>query len=311
MAFYPNADKSIIGNSGGSYLGGPFKGVFHTTEGSSASGAISAFKKNNSWPHFLVGYDGKVWQFVDTNVSARALRNLSGGVETNRDSAIQIEVVGFVSKPDAGHPQAQIDSIKALMRWIESTHGVKSQGPGRPFATKYGQNNLRFTGAEWDSFNAWCGHCHVPENDHYDGLILTDFNLLLPPPGYTVPASYFTEVPIVPFSVPRSQGGFIVVGQDGGVFAFDGAPFYGSMYGTGAHVIAGTWTPSGNGYWLLGDDGGVFSFGDAVYHGGLNGSPDLGNRKPIGIAAEGNGYAIVALDPSNDGSPFDTYRFGV
>ena len=311
MGYYPNADKSINGNSSGSYTGGPFKGVLHTTEGSSASGAISAFRSNDSWPHFLVDYAGKVWQFIDTKKAARALRNLSGGVETNRDSAVQIEVVGFAGKP-MNHPAVQIDALKALMRWVEQDTGVKPVGPGRPFANAYGQTNLRFTNAEWDGFNGWCGHCHVPENNHWDpGAI--DLARLLPDPGFKVPASYYTEVPLVPFTVDRSQGGFIVIGQDGGVFTYDGAPFFGSLAGVGAKVISGSWTPSGQGYWLLGDDGGVFSFGDAAYKGGFNAldAPTRGNRVPIGIAAEGNGYAVITLDPSNDGSPFDIYRFGV
>lgn len=311
MAYYPSADKSVKGNSAGTYTGGPFKGVLHTTEGTSASGAISAFKNNNSWPHFLVDYTGKVWQFIDTTVPARALRNLSGGVETNRDSAIQIEVVGFAGKPNE-HPATQINALKSLMRWIETTVGVKPVGPGRNFASAYGQNSLRFTNAEWDGFNGWCGHCHVPENLHWDpGAI--DLKALLPDPGFIVPASYYTEVPQVPFTVDRAQGGYIVVGSDGGVFTYYGAPFYGSLAGVGAIVIAGAWTSSGQGYWLLGSDGGVFSFGDAVYRGGFNSfdAATRGNRKPIGIVAEGNGYLVLTIDPSNDGSPFDAYGFGL
>lgn len=310
MPFYPNADRSVHGNSAGSYTGGPYKGVLHTTEGSSGPGAIAAFQANNSWPHFLVDNAGKVWQFFDTNVAARALMNLAGGVQTNTDSAIQIEVVGFAGQPNQ-HPLVQLDALKALMRWIEGATGVKPKGPGRGFATGYGQNNLRFTFAQWDAFDGWCGHCHVPENDHWDpGAINLD--ALLPPPGFTVPASYLTEA-FVPFSLPRSQGGYIVVGGDGGVFTYDGAPFFGSLPGSGvtAQVAGAAWTPSGNGYWILGSDGAIFSYGDAGYHGGLNGSGALGNRKLIGLLAKGNGYKMVALDPSNDGSPFDAYEFGV
>lgn len=312
MAWYPAANKSIRGNSAGSYTGGPFKGVLHTTEGTSALGAISAFKNNNSWPHFLLDYQGKIWQFLNTTVAARTLRNLSGGAQTNRDSAIQIEIVGFAGKPTE-HPAVQMIALNALMRWIETATGVKPVGPSRPFATAYGQNHLRFTNAQWDNFDGWCGHCHVPENTHWDpGAI--DLASLLPAPGLVVPGSYYTEVHQVPFTVPRSKGGFIVIGPDGGVFTYDGAPFYGSVPGLGFTIkaIGATWTPSGEGYWLLGDDGGVFSFGDAVYKGGFNTMSDesKGNRIPVGIVAKGNGYCIVALDPSNDGSPFDYYQFG-
>lgn len=310
MAWYPNADRSTVGNNAGAYTGGPYKGVLHTTEGSSAAGAIGAFKANNSWPHFLVDNTGKVWQFIDTTKAGRALQNLAGGIQTNTDSAIQIEVTGFASQP-LQHPLAQMDGLKALMRWIEVNTGVKPKGPGRAFATAYGQNSLRFTFAQWDAFDGWCGHCHVPENDHWDpGAINLD--ALLPAPGFSVPASYFTEA-FMPFSLPRTQGGYLVVGGDGGVFTYDGAPFFGSLPGVGvtAQVAGAAWTPSGNGYWILGNDGAIFAFGDAPFHGGLNGTPHLGNRKLIGLVAKGNGYKMIALDPNNDGSPFDSYDFGV
>jgi hypothetical protein len=282
-------------------------------------GAIGAFKANDSWPHFQVDYAGKVWQFLDTAVAAKSLRNLSGGVETNRDSAIQIEIVGFAAKPNE-HPAEQMNALKALMRWLEANTGIKPVGPGKPFATSYGQN-VRFTNAQWDSFNGWCGHCHVPENDHWDpGAI--DINFLLSGAGSTptptpTPASsnYATEVPQVPFSLYRPQGGYIVVGGDGGIFAYDGAPFNGSLGGTVLNnpIIAAAYTPSGNGYWLMDNQGAIFSFGDAAYHGGFNALPPetKGNRKPIGIVAKGNGYRVVAFDSSNDGSPFDGYDFGV
>ena len=311
MGWYPAANKSIKGNSAGSYTSGPFKGVIHTTEGTSATGAIGAFKKNNSWPHFLLDYQGKIWQFLDTSVSARTLRNLSGGAQTNRDSAVQIEVVGYAGKP-AEHPEVQTIAMIALMRWIETVTGVRPVGPGRPFATAYGQNNLRFTAQEWDSFDGWCGHCHVPENDHWDpGAI--NLTALLPPSGVVIPPSYYEEVPPVPFTVPRVQGGYIVVGPDGGVFTYDGAPFFGSLGGIGVKTVGATWTLTGQGYWLLGDDGGVFSFGDAGYKGGFNTLPVevKGNRKPIGIVAVGNGYKIIAVDLSSDNSPFDYYGFGI
>lgn len=195
MAYYPTADRNIKGNSGGSYTGGPFRGVLHTTEGSNPSGSISAFRKNNSWPHFLVDLTGKVWQFVDTNEAARALSNAPGGSQTNRQSAIQIEISGFAGKPNE-HPPVQWDSLRALMRWIEQTHGVKSVGPGRPFATAYGQKHLRFSNAEWDPFNGFCGHCHIGEgNDHWDpGAI--DLESLLAPPSPPPPPDNTQEIDV-------------------------------------------------------------------------------------------------------------------
>lgn len=233
--WYPRRAGTIQGNSSGSWVSGyPARGVLHTTEGSTASGATSAYSKNNSWPHFTLSETAKVYQHLAINVAARALKNLAGGVETNRAHAIQIEIVGFAAKP-ATYSVAQWDALRNLMRWIEQNAGVKPEGPGRAFATKYGQKELRFTNAEWYNFNGWCGHCHVPENDHWDpGAI--DLPSLLKP----------TEVrPMYdpPFSIPGGVaahlkapgGGVWVLGHEGHIYAFD-APHLGQ--------------PAGKPYWV-------------------------------------------------------------
>lgn len=117
--------------------------------------------------------------------------------------------------------------------------------------------------------------------------------------------------------VARPQGGYVILQtRDGGVFTYDGAPFFGSLVGNGSGPAIGlAWTPSGNGYWILQADGAVFSFGDAQYHGGVNPGANLhdafGSRIPVGLTAKGNGYVIVGADLSNDGSPFDYYSAGV
>lgn len=61
------------------------------------------------------------------------------------------------------------------------------------------------------------------------------------------------------------NGGYYLVGADGGVFTYDGAPFYGSTGAVklDAPVNKMIVSPTGLGYWLIADDYGVFSFGDA------------------------------------------------
>lgn len=328
--WYPNAVK-VLGNDAGTfYPGYAKKGVLHTTEGGSIAGAEGAYRSSNSWPHFTVGQDGTVHQHVSISRAARSLQNAAGGVETNRGGAIQIEVVGYASKPS--WPAAQVNAMKGLMRWIEANTGIRQYGPKFSGSGQAGlRNTLEFSNAYWTSFNGWCGHQHVPENSHWDPgaieLILL-FSAPLPTPTptpptpvppsptpFTVPASYFTEVTQVPFTLKRAQGGYIVVGGDGGVFTYDGAPFKGSLGGVALNrpIIAGTFTGSGEGYLLMDADGAIFGFGDAQYAGGWNSLPSnvKGTRKPMGVVASGTtGYKILTLDPSNDGSPFDAYGFG-
>lgn len=219
--WYPQAIKTSLGNGAGSFLVGYTKrGVLHTTEGGSVSGAIGAYKNANSWPHFTVGQDGKVYQHLSLSVAARALENLSGGIETNRAGAIQLEVVGFASQ--TVWPAAQVQALKALMRWIETQTGIQPKGLKFGSSEQYGlKNPLEFTNEQWKVFNGWCGHQHVPENRHWDpGAI--DIYTLLPPkeisPMFNPPLDL---EPIAAYT--QANGGFYQVASSGALYAF-GAP---------------------------------------------------------------------------------------
>ena len=166
MAKCPFAEQRPISGTSGSYTGGVFKIVHHTTEGGSADGAFAAFKSNKSDPHFTVDAS-KIYQHIDTDTAARSLRNAPGGVQTNRDRAVQIEVVGFAGK---AKNKATLKNLARLCRWLEQTHDVPLVWPaGLPKPPKNGQD----PGGHVRSVDAWAkgghfGHCHVPENTHWD-----------------------------------------------------------------------------------------------------------------------------------------------
>jgi hypothetical protein len=167
MAKCPFAEWRPISGSSGSHLGGPFKIVHHTTEGSTAEGAMAAFKSNHSDPHFTVDAT-TIYQHIDTAEGAKALRNAPGGVQTNRDSAVQIEVVGFAGKPK--NPQT-LANVARLCRWIEQTHHVPQVWPnGFPKPAQNGQDpgGHNRDAHTWDTQAGHYGHCHVPENTHWD-----------------------------------------------------------------------------------------------------------------------------------------------
>jgi hypothetical protein len=120
MPICPFATQKPLSGAVGPFTGGPFKIVHHTTEGSSADGAMAAFLAHRSDPHFTV--DGTtIYQHIDTAKAARALRNPPGGVETNTDSAVQIELVGFAGKLKN---KAALRNVARLCRWIEANHAV-------------------------------------------------------------------------------------------------------------------------------------------------------------------------------------------
>ncbi len=119
---------------------------------------------------------------------------------------------------------------------------------------------------------------------------LPGISLTIPPYG-TI--SYFEGI------VGTADGkGYWIVGEDGGVFSYGDAQFYGSMGGKhlNAPVAGIARTDDGRGYWLVAYDGGVFSFGDANFSGSMAGKPL--NDIMISIAAnpDGSGYWTAALD---------------
>lgn len=167
MARCPFATWRPISGSSGPHLGGPFKIVHHTTEGSTAQGAMDAFRRNRSDPHFTVDAT-TIFQHVDTDEGARALRNDAGGPQTNRDSAVQIELVGFAHLPKDSRA---LTNLARLCRWIEAQHGIPREWPsGRPLPAKNGKDpgGHNRDATIWDSTGGHFGHCHVPENTHWD-----------------------------------------------------------------------------------------------------------------------------------------------
>ncbi|HEY5109476.1 MAG TPA: hypothetical protein VII96_07680 [Acidimicrobiales bacterium] len=91
-----------------------------------------------------------------------------------------------------------------------------------------------------------------------------------------------------------------LVAKDGGVFAFGGAPFYGSTGNIRLNQpmvgIAATSPTDFGGYREVATDGGIFAYGNARFF-GSTGNIHL-NRPIVGMAAtpSGNGYWLVASD---------------
>jgi hypothetical protein len=108
--------------------------------------------------------------------------------------------------------------------------------------------------------------------------------------------SYGTNPKAAPSAT--SASGYWVLGDDGGVFSFGGARFYGSTGGMRLNkpVVGMAATPTGRGYWLVASDGGIFAYGDAGFH-GSTGSIRL-NQPIVGMAPtrSGKGYWLVASD---------------
>ncbi len=124
--------------------------------------------------------------------------------------------------------------------------------------------------------------------------------------GYTADAVTLTDVSgsggtgSGPGGSTPSVTGYQLVGSNGGVYAFGGAPYEGSLPGDEVHVsniTAMTSTNGGRGYWLVGSDGGVFAFGDAAYEGSLPGDGvHASDIVSIRVTSDGKGYWLVGSD---------------
>ncbi len=177
--FYPGATQIIFeGPSGGSYTGGPFRGVLHTTQAKYFHPSTKSYYGHSNPPHFtvaMIGDRAHTFQHFSIKTASRALKNKAGGVQTNRQSAIQIEIAWTAE--DIGNLPADVYAeLQALIGWINAECQISTAYPPFFDDAGYGYGSVsRMSAAEWQSFNGWCGHQHVPENLHWDpGLIDID-----------------------------------------------------------------------------------------------------------------------------------------
>lgn len=172
-------------------------GVVHTTEGRSLpSYGGGAMAPTVTGVPDIKAKKIRWYQHYDVDESARALANKLGGVDTNTANAFQIELVGTCDAKKStvwddkragvdyiywpGAPDWALAEVAWLVRWLHDYHrvpltcvkdwlayGKDSRRPGVTPAS-YGASPARMSMNAWRSFTGWCGHQHVPENDHGD-----------------------------------------------------------------------------------------------------------------------------------------------
>ena len=122
----------------------------------------------------------------------------------------------------------------------------------------------------------------------------------LPDPHLTwsPPAPVHLNAPVVSVEATPTGRGYWMAAEDGGVFTFGDAMFWGSLGGVhlNAPIVEIIGSPSGGGYALIAADGGVFTFGDFRFVGSLGGTHL--NAPIVGAEASdsGGGYILVGSD---------------
>lgn len=165
VLWHPRAIRTpIAGVPDLTFAGGGKKLVWHTTEGSSADGAIATYRQTHSVPHFTIEVKGlkrTLHQHLPLNRAATALQH-TFKPETNRANAIQVEIVGRAAA-SGGWSRATYFYLYWLARWINKHYGVPMSADGVSF-----HKPQRMTAPAFVKYAGQCGHCHVPGNDHVD-----------------------------------------------------------------------------------------------------------------------------------------------
>jgi len=181
--------------SAGPYVGGKPRLVWHTTETKS----LPAY--DGTQPHVTFNpRTGELWQHQPFSQAAKAL--VHGTVETNRQHAIQVELICYsdenVAKSVGGlavvnFTDADYARINKLARRIERATGVarKCTVNFKHYPESAGASNgVRMSDSAWLGYSGHCGHQHVPSgNVHGDPSSLKIEKILSVPPPWKIVAN--------------------------------------------------------------------------------------------------------------------------
>jgi hypothetical protein len=167
----PGAERVANSRSGGSYLAGPWRFVFHTIEGEPSADAFRRLATGHANPPHLWAMPSTdlLLQTIPLNRSAYALARPSS-TETNRLQAVQLELWGFAANM-AGASQATLDwladrVLAPVARTVPiNLDNVRPSGGEHCYGTS---SPCRMSAKEWARFDGVCGHKDVPTNSHWD-----------------------------------------------------------------------------------------------------------------------------------------------
>ena len=192
-------------------VGGKPRGILHTTEGTRMSSGA---------PYYHIGFKDSaagitIVQWRPFGKASRALRNLRGGVQTNRqgDFCVNAVVIGY-ARNAANWSNELLVALRTFMLWCDNSLGVPMNvSPKAGGGSEcYGYTSpCRMTKTEWVGFGGWAGHQNVPENTHWDpgkvnwNYLMTGDGAPPPPPP---PQSDWTKELIMALPTLKKYDGY-------------------------------------------------------------------------------------------------------
>lgn len=167
-------DRTVIGSGGlDVQQSAPARGVVHTTEGSFDS-AMSVFRSRLAAPQLMMEPwpDGRKVQLIDLSRNGYALKRNGAQATNGMGHCAQIELVGYAGQAHTW-PTSWLENVADMVKQVSDALGIRvwgetcyGAGAGWILASPYARQ--RYSAAKWAGFDAWCGHQHVPGNDHWN-----------------------------------------------------------------------------------------------------------------------------------------------
>jgi hypothetical protein len=152
----------------------PSRGVLHTTE--TDPGTWSGVRNNLRYPyHALIEVRArKAYQLVDLDRTASSLK-ASPRTETNHAGrhCVQYSLVMRANDtPDL--TDGDLQYLADLCGWTSEQCGInadlwaKTHGPNDGIVLATASSPIRMSITQWQTWNGWACHQHIPDNDHWD-----------------------------------------------------------------------------------------------------------------------------------------------
>jgi hypothetical protein len=162
-----NIEHHPLPGGTGPMTGGGNKLTLHTTESPREwiDAAIAQFGAGNGTPHLSIGWRKGfrfpvLAQFLPFDEYAKTLEHPAGTPETNRANAVQIEICDRAAESgdwDDNWYKALANVVTLTQHRIDIPSKCPRSFPG-----------VRYSGAGWVKAAGIVGHCHVPNNSHWD-----------------------------------------------------------------------------------------------------------------------------------------------